>query len=419
VKFIHAADLHIDSPLRGLEAYDGAPLEQLRGATRLAFRNLIRVAVDAAVDFVIIAGDLFDGRWQDMRTGLWTAAQLRELDRAGIPVFILQGNHDAASKVPHAIRWPANVRVFSAHRPETILLENLHVALHGQGFAREKITSDLAAHYPDRVDGFFNIGVLHTSLTGSPDHDTYAPTSVATLVSRRYDYWALGHIHARSQPPVLEEPFIAYSGNLQGRHINEPGPKGCLLATVEDNVVSQVEFIAVDTVRWQSVEIVLRPADGRSELIAAIERHLTAVQEAADGRLMAVRLLLRGPCEAHREIARETTRAMLLAEIRNLANDLADDIWVEKIIFDTRLPLDVDSLRQGRDLLGELLRSLHAAGSSDEALRCLAEPLKPLRDKAAQELSEADVDLEDPRLLAGWLRQAEAMLVARLTEFDG
>ncbi len=419
MKFIHAADLHIDSPLRGLEAYDGAPLERLRGATRQAFENLVRLSIDRAVDFVIVAGDLFDGKWQDMRTGLWTAAQLRELDRAAIPVFLLQGNHDAASKVPQAIRWPANVRVFSVHRPETILLEELHVALHGQGFAREKTTADLAAQYPERVEGCFNIGVLHTSLTGSPEHDTYAPTTVATLAGRRYDYWALGHIHARSVPPVQQEPYIGYCGNLQGRHIHEPGPKGCLLVTVEDNALSQVEFVPVDTVRWQRIEITLQPSDGRSEMFAAVEQHLTAARESADGRLMAVRLVLRGSCEVHREIARESSRATLLAEIRNLANDLADDLWLEKIVFETRLPVDLRTLRQGSDLLGELLRSLQSAALSDGALRELGDPLKPLRDKAAQELSEAELDLADPRLLARWLRQAEAMLVARLTEFDG
>jgi DNA repair exonuclease SbcCD nuclease subunit len=168
VKFIHAADLHIDSPLKGLESYEGAPLARLQGATRVGFQHLVCLAQEQAVDFVIIAGDLFDGKWQDMHTGLWTAAQFRELERAGIRVFLLQGNHDAASRVPHAITWPSNVHVFSVERPETVILDELRVAVHGQGFAREKITSDLASGYPDAVPHHFNIGVQHTSTTRTP-----------------------------------------------------------------------------------------------------------------------------------------------------------------------------------------------------------------------------------------------------------
>ncbi len=416
VKFIHAADLHIDSPLRGLEVYDGAPLDQLRGATRVALQNLVSLAIEQAVEFVVIAGDLFDGKWQDMRTGLWTAARLRELDRAGIRVFLLQGNHDAASKVRQAVAWPDNVHVFSVKKPETILLDDLQVAIHGQGFAREKITADLAANYPIAVDGLFNIGVLHTSLTGSTEHDTYAPTTLSTLLTRGYDYWALGHIHARSDPPLSQEPYIAYSGNLQGRHIKETGVKGCLLVTVEEGELQPVEFAATDTLRWQLVDIPLRPGDGRDELLAAVETHLASAREAAAGFFSAVRLVVHGACEVHREIAHESQRAEIVAEIRNLANDLADDLWVEKIKLNTTAPVDLSALLQGKDLLGELLRSLHAARDDAEMLRELADDLKPLRAKATAELREAGVDIDDHDQMARWITDAEALLVARLTE---
>ncbi len=294
VKFIHAADLHIDSPLRGLESYDGAPLEQLRGATRSAMQNLVHFALREAVDFVIIAGDLFDGKWQDVRTGLWTAARLRELDRAGIRVLLLQGNHDAASKVRQAIQWPGNTHVFAVDRPETIRWDDLRVALHGQGFAQEQVTDDLAAGYPEPVAGYFNIGVLHSSLTGNPLHDSYAPTSLATLVARGYDYWALGHIHARSEPALCTDPYIAYCGNLQGRHIRETGAKGCLLAQVEDGQLQSVAFQALDTLRWSRVEVTLESHHTRTELLDEVRHHLLAARGGAEGRLLAVRVIVQG-----------------------------------------------------------------------------------------------------------------------------
>ncbi|MCU0958695.1 MAG: DNA repair exonuclease [Pirellulaceae bacterium] len=416
MKFIHAADLHIDSPLRGLAAYAGAPFERLQGATRQALQNLVRVAVEQAVDFVVIAGDLFDGKWPDMQTGLWTASQFRVLQRAGIRVYIVQGNHDAASRVPATLTWPDNVHVFAVDRPETVLLDDCRVALHGQGFARESETQDLASAYPAAVPGYFNVGILHTSLTGHPEHDTYAATSLDVLLQRGYDYWALGHIHARSVPPLSDRPFVAFAGNLQGRHVRETGAKGCLLASVEHGELTDVTFVETDVVRWQVVEINPPLDGGRAELLAAVRRALSACHAAAAGRMVAVRVVLQGASAVHHDLVHEASRAEVLAEIRNLANDVSEDVWVEKIVLATRPPLDLDELLRGRDMLGELLRCARELAGDPARLIELVEPLSTLREKAAWELHESDAAVDDPRRLADWLRQAEALLIARLTE---
>lgn len=416
VKFIHAADLHIDSPLRGLEAYEGAPLERLQGATRLAMQNLVRLAIDRSVHFVIVAGDLFDGRWRDVSTGLWMAAQFRELDQAGIPVFLLQGNHDAANRVPHAITWPANVRVFSVDQPETFLLPELHVALHGQGFAQEAVTTDLASNYPPAVPRHFNIGVLHTSLTGSPDHDSYAATSLTVLQSRRYDYWALGHIHARSEPALLTSPHIAYSGNIQGRHIRETGAKGCLLVTVDSSELRNVEFIPTDVVRWQMLNVTLEVASGRGELLQAVRSELVRCVQQAEGRLVAVRLAIQGTCALHRLLMRAADRAEIVAEIRNLASEVSDDVWIEKIVWDTRPAIDLDELLQSNDLIGELLRSIRETASDPQSWLDVQTELKVLGDRATLELHEADIAWEQDEQIRRWIAQAEHLLLSRLME---
>jgi hypothetical protein len=179
-----------------------------------------------------------------------------------------------------------------------------------------------------------------------------------------------------------------------------------------------VEFVATDTLRWGLVSVDLAPGDGRTELLEKVQRSLTSAIDSADGRLLAARLVLQGPCEVHQEAARPASRAELIAEIRNLANDIGDEVWIEKIVFDTTSPVDAESLLNSQDLLGELLRSMRAAANAPDQLRALAEELKPLEDKAALELSEAGLDVNDPDQLAHWLRQAEAMLVSRLTEFE-
>src|SRR3954465_6654233 len=162
ITFLHAADIHLDSPLRGLERYEHAPIDRIRGATRRAFERMIQLAIDRRVDFVLIAGDLYDGDWRDYNTGLPLVRELGRLRDAEIPVFLIAGNHDAANKMTRALRLPVNVRVLDADQSETVRLESLGVAIHGQSFARAAVTENLVARYPAAVSGWMNIGLLHT-----------------------------------------------------------------------------------------------------------------------------------------------------------------------------------------------------------------------------------------------------------------
>ena len=187
MKFIHAADLHIDSPLRGLDSYEGAPVDRLRIANRSALERLVDRALDEQVNFVIFAGDIYDRDWHDFRTGLFFREQMVRLNRADIRVFIVQGNHDAQGVISRQLVLPENVTVFSSRAAQTVKIDELSVAVHGRSFPERAVDEDLVPAYPEPVLGFFNVGILHTSLSGRPGHDTYAPTSVATLESKGYD----------------------------------------------------------------------------------------------------------------------------------------------------------------------------------------------------------------------------------------
>lgn len=415
MRFLHAADLHIDSPLRGLEAYEGAPAERIRSATREAFENLVTLAVDERVDFVVLAGDLFDGKWPDIRTGLWTANQFRRLERAGIPVYLIRGNHDAVSEVRQRVRWPANVYEFPVDEPATFTDDKLGVALHGRGFATREVPEDLAAGYPDPNPDLFNIGVLHTSLTGDPNHDTYAPTTEDVLVLRGYDYWALGHIHARRT--VREEPRIEFPGNTQGRHVKETGAKGALLVTVRERHVDSVEFRPLDVLRWHAADIELSPDSDLDDLYSRVSTALYECHEAADGRFSAVRIRIRGACACHAQLTRSAQHEEAIAEIRTLAASIHRDIWIEKVIIDTTPPVDIEQMRRSADLMGDLLRTIDQLANGPESdLLELAEALQPLAGKAPLELEQADIRLDDPEQLRHWVRQAEGILVSRLYE---
>ena len=415
MKFLHAADLHIDSPLRGLEAYDGAPVDRIRSATREAFENLISLAINEHVDFVILAGDLFDGQWRDIQTGLWTARQFRRLEDAGITVYLLRGNHDALSEVDQRVRWPDNVIQFSVEAPRTVVDESLGVALHGQGFATREISDDIASRYPDPIPGMFNIGVLHTSLTGDPNHDTYAATTEDVLLLRGYDFWALGHIHARRT--VREEPLIVFPGNTQGRHINERGEKGCLLVTVKDRNIENADFRATDVLRWHLIEIELDRDDELDELYAKVRQQLHEKHLSGDGRFSACRVVVRGAAKCHSQLVSRIGREESITEIRNIANSIDDDIWIEKVIFETSAPIDVDQIRRGNDLMGDLLRSVaNLRREDDGTLAQLAAEFEPLTKKASLELQLAGITIDDAESIRRWLQQAEGLLVSMLCE---
>ncbi|MGV3730609.1 MAG: metallophosphoesterase family protein [Sphingopyxis sp.] len=289
-RFLHAADIHLDSPLHGLSRYEGLPVNEIRSATRAAFDNLVQFAIDQAVDFVVIAGDLFDGDWRDMATGLYFAKAMGRLDQAGIPAFVLAGNHDAASVVSRTVPWPANVHLFGSRRPEPHRLVHLAVAIHGQSFSTPAVTENLVLAYPPAEPHFFNIGMLHTALAGRQGHADYAPCSVEDLRSRGYDYWALGHVHEFEVVSV--EPYVVFPGNVQGRTIRETGAKGAVLVDVADGEVALVERVELDVIRWVRLDVNCAGAcmDDAEDLLRSALVFVTPRRRGARGRRHDARL---------------------------------------------------------------------------------------------------------------------------------
>ena len=363
-KFIHAADIHLDSPLRNLERYEGAPTEEIRGATRKSLENLVNLAESENVDFVLLAGDVYDGDWKDYNTGLHFAGQMSKLRDRGIRVLAISGNHDADSQITQKLKLPENVTFLSTSRPETQKLDDINVAVHGQGFPTAAVTKNLAKEYPIGDPSFFNIGLLHTCLSPAEAgaHQPYAPCSIGDLESKSYQYWALGHVHQRRI--VSENPWIVFPGNIQGRHANECGEKGCYLVNVDGQGVARPEFRTLDVVRWARCSIATdkNQSSTADDICNQAQNEIERIVDEADGRIVAIRVEISGETEAHSEFSDDPERWR--NQFRAASNGLGN-VWLEKISFNTRRISDPAPLSSS---IGMLLSSLHDSAQDDERI---------------------------------------------------
>jgi DNA repair exonuclease SbcCD nuclease subunit len=337
--FIHAADLHIDSPLIGLSLKDPKIAERFAHAGRRAIETLVEETIASGAAFLIIAGDIFDGDWKDVTTGLFFVRVMGALHRAGIPVFMIKGNHDAESIMSRDLPYPPTMATFAATKAETITLDALRVALHGRSFPN-RLTSDFVESYPARREGWLNIGVLHTSLDGSRGHEGYAPCSVDDLKRFGYDYWALGHVHAAEV--VSRDPWIVYPGNLQGRSVRETGAKGAMRVTVENGHIVDVAPIVLDSARWAHLSVDISQSTSEADAIAQVHAMLAKTHADSKGRSLAVRVTLLGQNILHNHLI--SRRESLEDELRAGALHLAEDCWIESLRIKTALPPQVAAI---------------------------------------------------------------------------
>lgn len=410
-KFVHAADIHLDSPLRGLSAYENAPAERLRSASRNAFQELVTKAIDEQVTFMVIAGDLYDGDWRDYNTGIFFVGQMGRLARAGIRVYLLHGNHDAESEMTKKLTLPDNVTVFSSRFAQVHKVAGYKVALHGHSFASKAVADNLASSYKAKVEGHYNIGVLHTALEGYAAHPNYAPCTVAELHGKGYDYWALGHVHEFQQ--WKDQSTIVFPGNLQGRHVRETGRKGAVCVTVDDSGHSVVDRMYIDVLRWEILKVDVSDCANPDDVARKVGRGLTGLLE-SDNVARAVRVVLEGKSRLHGVLTGDNTmvRAQVLAQAAAVDED---QLWVEKVKVATT-PLEAAAPREAREALGELQEIFAEASSDPDFLQHLQQQLQPFINKVSDELKD-DVpllELARQKRLAEMVQEVAPSLLAQL-----
>jgi len=368
--FLHCADVHLGAPFRGLTDLSPELGAHLRDAPAAAFTRLVTAAVERQVVGLIIAGDLFDAADRNLRAQIKLRDQLVRLHEAGISTYVTAGNHDPMGGWLSSIRYPDSVHFFGPEVSALPLQRDGETLAHvyGASFNRPEVKHNLAAEFPIEPEGPFSIGVLHASVGDRSEHAPYAPCSLQDLQSRRFDYWALGHVHKR-ETLHGERPIIHYPGNPQGLHINETGPRGGTLVEVASNGSISLTPIWSDVVRWHRLRTSIEGMQSIDDLLGVFNQTASGIVGEASDCLHILRWTLTGAGPLHAELRRPDAGQDLTESLREEHASPAEPgtVWLERLDLATRAKRDMRSLREQQDLLGDFLRLAEELRSSPPA----------------------------------------------------
>ena len=419
LSFVHAADLHLDSPFTGISGIDPELGERLSKATFQAYETVIELCMDEEVDFLLIAGDVYDSADKSLYAQVRFIEGLKKLETAGIQVFICHGNHDPLDGWSASLKWPGNVHIMSGDGAEVVEFKKegeTAALVVGMSYPTRHIMKNLVQNFPNKGDNWpFTIGLLHCSVGSNPEHDPYAPCTLQDLRELSYDYWALGHIHT---PSIVckEAPVVIYSGNPQGRHPGETGARGCFYVEVSSGGAISTRFIETDSVRWHIREISIEDMETEGELIESLQSQLDDIRENSGGRSAICRLVLNGRGPLHRTLRKEGFLEDILHLLRE--DEIRDRqfVWVERIENETLFPVERELLLKREDFVGDLVKILEGLKTDGKALDEFHEVLSPLFNSRNGRKLICKIDDEEMNYL---LQCAENILLdALLTEED-
>lgn len=383
VRFVHCADLHLATPFRGLSQVAPDIAKALGEATFSAFKNTVDLAIANRVDFVVVAGDVYDSSDRSLAAQFAFRDGLARLAEHGIPSFVAFGNHDPVNGWSNSLEWPDLTHRFGAGDVDLrqVCREGTVVAsVHGISFAKESVTEDLSRRFEARRTGGPEIAVLHANVGSNTGHAPYAPTTVPLLAEKGFDYWALGHVH-KHQVLRAAAPAIVYPGCTQSRHPNETGTKGCCLVTLSDSGEPDVRFVATDVVRYCRDRVDISICSTVDAIQRTVAEACDKLSEQADGRHLVLRLALTGRSSLQRELRHGDTHAELGDRLRDDLLARSPWVWLERLTLETRGTYDIQTLRGQQDFTGDIVREYASLldGDTDALERLRAEIETDLR----------------------------------------
>ena len=412
VRFVHASDLHLDASFGGVDATESSVAGSLARSTLEALDRVVALCIERDVDFLVIAGDLYNSSDRSLRGELAFQRAMRRLAEAQIPAFVVQGNHDPADGWSAGLELPESVVVFSAReveRHEVVRGSEVVCAVYGRSYPTRQVTDNLAREYRRQKEDPLAVAVLHTNVGQLAAWDNYAPSTVDDLRAAKMDYWALGHIHIPGR--ISDSPVAVYSGSTQGLNPNEEGPRGCYVVEL-DSSGAREEFVETASIRWKTIEIDGGELAQIEELREALEAACDAARSESAGRPLVVRVDLNGRSPLHTDLRRPGLLADLVHDLRDAQLEGDPWIWIDRLRDRTRPELDLEALAVEEGLRGDLLRlagkwAEDAAGSQAILDELLAPVLAQLPGQRKLPLSARDV-----------IQRASDLCIDRLSEGD-
>ncbi len=417
-RFVHAADIHLDSPLRSLALREPDIAELIGNATRRAFVNIVDLCLHEQVDALVLAGDLYDGDQTSMKTARHLAAEISRLHEAGIQVFVIRGNHDALSRITKELTFPDSVKVFGS-RAETVSVERpgcpFNIAVHGLSFARPQAPESLLPRFLPPLQSTVNIGVMHTSMVGAPGHDPYAPCALTDLDASGFDYWALGHIHKRSVSQG--RCTVVMPGMPQGRDIGESGAKSVTLVTVTDDRTILIEERLTSVAQFEPVPVDLTGITDWRDMLTCITTAVQHVRAEAPSEHLVARLRLTGWTPLAWRM--RSDHDLLSSDVANQAATIGK-CWIEKI--DIACRVAEDATGPARDPVTELRRLIGDDVMSSAAYQAevttIAEELRSQLPPECRSLLGND-EAELRKILTALVAEGAEDVLARLHAGNG
>lgn len=381
--FIHTADLHLDSPFKGISEINEKISLELTEATFKTFNKIIDLCIEKKVDFLLIAGDIYDGVDKSLRAQLRFRDGLKRLSEVGIKAYIVHGNHDPLDGWSANLDFPKSVHIFNGKSVEKVSVEKdgEEIAqICGISFHNREIKTNLTYKFPKKSQSqkaLFNIGMLHCNVGTNTGHEPYAPCTLQDLLTRNFNYWALGHVHKKA---IINDdnPLAIYPGNPQGLHPKETGARGCFLINVDENGEPTAKFIEIDSIRWFVEELSIASLYTEQELITKIDTCIEKIRKKAEGRSSICRIILTGRSALHSSIVRESVLDDILKDIREDEEGEKQFVWIESIEDNTNPEIDRKSLLERKDFIGDMVKVFEEFSHDKTKIAELKESLDPL-----------------------------------------
>jgi len=371
VRFIHTADLHLDTPFKGLSRMNSDLSKRLKDATFRSFRNIVDLCSERKVDFLIISGDIFDSENKSLAAQLRFTRELKPLSGKGIPAYFICGNHDPLKSWMDTIDLPGNVFRFGSSGGQFYTFSKAGAAIadiYGISFSEKAITRNLAAEFklaPDPAP--VSIAVLHGTIGSPGPHENYAPFTREDVANKGFDYWAMGHIH-KKRIVSASNPAILYPGNPQGRDFGETGEKGCFLVEISEGHVPAVEFIPTQIIRFENLEIDMSAVSKIEALRDKIKEALEKSENYNEKVDYILRINLNGRTGLHKSINDKSEISELVDFLNEGVPDQQYLRWIDQVHVNTRPEIDIDRIKNGSGFPAEVLKSFDIYSGDNDKL---------------------------------------------------